>query len=105
MISEKDYLSFLEWFTIPEPLSRPLKTKMLLFLGCSMQDWYFRILIHILFRDCKHLLRQPHAVRKPADPIEDLCWRRDKNVEIIEEELSDFITELAEEMEIEKNTD
>ena len=103
VISEKDYLSFLEWFTIPEPLNRPLKTKMLLFLGCPMKDWNSRLLLHTIFRDRQHMQRQPYAVRKPDDPIEEIYLRKDKGIELIEEDLSDFITELAEDMEINLN--
>ena len=54
----------------------------------------------VLLKDRNQLIRQPYAVSKPPGPIEELCWRREKNVELIEEELSDFLAELAEDMEV-----
>jgi hypothetical protein len=107
VISEKDYLSLLKWFSIPNVLARPLQENMLLFLGCSMQDWSFRVLIHTLLRDIKYLDCRPHAVRKTDDDIEKAFWRGigqgEKTLELIEQELSSFLSELAEEMEVSLN--
>lgn len=104
IISEEDYLSFLEWFSIPEPLNHPLQTKMLLFLGCSMRDWSFRVLIHAILRNIEPT-RKTHVVRKPDDANEEIYWSRyreekRKGIEFIEKDLSEFIIELAEDMDI-----
>ena len=105
MISEKDYLAFAESFRIPEPLSYPLQSKMLLFLGCSMQNRDFRVLLHTILKDRRQLQRQPYAVRKTSDPLEISFWQRDKNIELIDVELPEFLNDLAEDMGVNVNDD
>jgi hypothetical protein len=99
VISEEDYIALVTILenpqtTIPNQLARQFKKRMFLFLGYSMSDWNFRVVVDVIQRKGNFRRIQPYAVRQGATEFERLYWES-KRVRLIETDVAVFIREMA----------
>ncbi len=99
VVSEEDYISLLTMLenpqtTIPNYFTKLFKRRMFLFLGYSMLDWNYRVVVDTIQRKANFRRIHPYAVRKNATEFEKMYWE-DKRVRIIDADISEFIRDIA----------
>jgi hypothetical protein len=102
VISEEDYVSFVsrvsdQHRTIPALFNLPFQQRMFLFLGCRMNDWNFRTLLHIFWREKRMQKEGGFTVRKEITEFEKKYWES-KGIQIIDNTVAEFMDGLAREL-------
>lgn len=88
-----DYLTRTEISRVPVMLAQTLKWSHFLFLGYSMRDWNFRVLMHRIWGEQK-LKFDSWSVQLEPTEIDKKFWEKRGDVEILDIQLSDYIGEL-----------
>ena len=97
VITEEDYVTFLGRVLVPPVISALFMTRRFLFLGYSLRDWNFRVMLSHHLQDCGKL-KKSWAIQSKPNTIEKKLWEK-KNVEIFDMDLIDFSRQLGEEIE------
>jgi SIR2-like domain len=97
VITEEDYVAFLGRVLVPPAVSALFMTRRFLFLGYSLRDWNFRVMLSHHLQDCGKL-KKSWAIQSKPNTIEKKLWEK-KNVEIFDMDLLDFSRQLNEEIE------
>jgi hypothetical protein len=100
VLTENDYIDFLDRNMIgkiPIQIQSLLRDARLLFLGYSLQDWNFRVLLHRIRENQKtrQSERKHWACLLETDQVERQFWER-RGVNLYTLSLVDFINELTE---------
>jgi hypothetical protein len=93
-----DYLTRTEISRVPVMLAQTLKWSHFLFLGYSMRDWNFRVLMHRIWGEQK-LKFGSWSVQLEATEIDKKLWDKRGDVEILDLQLSEYIGELRKRIE------
>lgn len=91
VITEEDYVSFLGSMLIPSMIAALLMTRRFLFLGYSLRDWNFRVM---LSRALQAEAKKSWAIQRKPNTIEKRLWEK-KNVEIYDMDLAEFCDDLS----------
>ena len=97
VITEEDYVSFLGRVLALLAISALFMTRRFLFLGYSLRDWNFRVMLSHHLQDAGKL-KKSWAIQSKPNTIETKLWEK-KNVEIFDMDLLDFSRQLSEELE------
>ena len=97
VITEEDYVSFLGRMgsgepVIPAELVTMMQKRTLLFLGYSLRDWNFRVLLDRM-KNSSLQPRRSYAVCYDIDPAESELWSARK-VAVFEADLNEFVPRL-----------
>jgi hypothetical protein len=97
VITEEDYVSFLGRMgsgesVIPAELVTMMQKRTLLFLGYSLRDWNFRVLLDRM-KNSSLQPRRSYAVCHDIDPAESELWGARK-VAVFETDLNEFVPRL-----------
>ena len=95
VITEEDYVSFLGQMQIPSMIVAIFMTRRFLFLGYSLRDWNFRVM---LSRALQAEARKAWAIQQDTNAVEKRLWEK-KNVDIFDMDLSEFSDELSQQIE------
>ena len=97
VITEDHYIDYLTRTDIatllPIPLPAILKRCHLLFLGYGLRDWNLRVVLHRIWGS-QRLKWKSWAVQTNPDELDRRFWL-DKNVEIIEKDLAEYVEALS----------
>jgi hypothetical protein len=74
----------------PVALTAKLRTSHFLFLGYSLRDWNFRVMLYRLRREQEGRDFQSWAIQKDPDPIDRVAWNK-RGVDILPIKLEDFV--------------
>jgi SIR2-like domain len=101
VITEEDYVSFLgrmslESSVIPADLVNLMQSRTLLFLGYSLHDWNFRVLLDRVNR-LRNLAIRSYAIASDIDPAESRLWDK-RNVAVFRTDLNLFVPRLHDEL-------
>ncbi len=97
VITEEDYVAFLGSLLVPPAISALFMTRRFLFLGYSLRDWNFRVMLGQRLQESGKL-KKSWAIQHRPNSIETKLWEK-KNVEIFNMDLLDFATELTAQVE------
>lgn len=97
VVTEEDYVAFLGKVLVPPAISALFMTRRFLFLGYSLRDWNFRVMLSHHLQDAGRL-KKSWAIQSAPNQIEKKLWEK-KNVEIFDLDLLDFSQQLIEEIE------
>ncbi len=97
VITEEDYVAFLGSLLVPPAISALFLTRRFLFLGYSLRDWNFRVMLSQRLQDSGKL-KKSWAIQHRPNSIETKLWEK-KNVEIFDMDLLDFSTALTAQVE------
>jgi len=96
ILTENDYINRLAISYTqkipPSAIIRKMKQSHLLFLGYSLTDWNFRVVLHTL-REAGIGMRS-WAVQHPVSVIEKKFWEK-RDVDIYDVDLADFVNRLG----------
>jgi hypothetical protein len=97
VITEDDYVSFLGSGSvlIPSMIDALFMDRRFLFLGYSLQDWNFRVM---LSRALRAEPKKSWAIQQKPNAVDKRLWEK-KNVDIFDMDLSEFSDELSEQIE------
>jgi class 3 adenylate cyclase len=97
VVTEDDYLDYLVQADlsnmVPVTLAAKLRRSHILFLGCTIRDWSYRILIHRLLGK-EHLKYASWAVHARPEPIDRRYWGL-RDIEVIDVDLDEYVGELS----------
>jgi DNA-binding SARP family transcriptional activator len=97
VVTEDDYIDYLGHgelaANIPVALAARLKRSHFLFLGYGMREWNLRLVLNRLWPNAAVDYRS-WAVAPATRPLERALWRR-RDVELIDAELEDYVSALA----------
>ncbi|MBK8208746.1 MAG: SIR2 family protein [Rhodospirillales bacterium] len=96
VITEEDYVSFLGRVLVPPAISALFMTRRFLFLGYSLRDWNFRVMLSHHLQDAGRL-KKSWGIQSNPNLIEKKLWEK-KNVEIFDMDLLDFSRQLSDEI-------
>jgi hypothetical protein len=103
VITEDDYVSFLNRLVrsqaIPSIFGDPFQARHFLFLGYSLSDWNFRVVLNQV--EEKRLAKEwrkdrniySWAIQRDVDPIEEIFWNK-RGVDIYRMNLDDFVAKI-----------
>ena len=74
----------------PVALTAKLRTNHFLFLGYSLRDWNFRVMLYRLWREQEGRDFHSWAIQKDPDPIDRVAWKK-RGVDILPIKLEDFV--------------
>jgi hypothetical protein len=97
VVTEQDYIDFLDKSTfprIPIQIQKMLLQAQFLFLGYSLSDWNFRLLLHRLRDGQKGVDTRHWACLLHRDPVEAMFWQK-RGVNIYHVPLDLFLTNLT----------
>ena len=97
VITEEDYVSFLGRMLIPSMIGALFMTRRFLFLGYSLRDWNFRVMLSRALQ-AEGETRRAWAIQQRPNAIEKRLWEK-KNVDIFDMDLSELADELSEQIE------
>jgi hypothetical protein len=93
VITEEDYVSFLgRMGLIPADLGNLMQSRTLLFLGYSLHDWNFRVLLDRLSGKRPRVIRS-YAIAYGIDTTENRLWDK-RNVAVYNADLNEFVPRL-----------
>jgi hypothetical protein len=97
VITEDDYVNFLGSGTvlIPSMIDALFMDRRFLFLGYSLQDWNFRVM---LSRALRAEPKKSWAIQRKPNALYKRLWEK-KNVDIFDMDLNEFSDELSEQIE------
>lgn len=94
VITEDHYVDYITRADVtalfPVTLAQKLKTSHFLFLGYSLRDWNFRVMLYRLRREQEGKDFHSWAVQADPDPIDRTAWRK-RGVEILPVRVEDFV--------------
>ena len=97
VITEDHYIEYLTRTDvkslIPVQLSTRIISSHLLFLGHSMRDWNLRVILYRIWGE-QQLSYRPWSIQREPSYLEKRIWERRGNVEIVDEDLDEYITAL-----------
>jgi hypothetical protein len=96
VITEEDYVAFLGDLLVPPIISTLFMTRRFLFLGYSLRDWNFRVMLSRYLQDAGKL-KKSWAIQSDPNLIEKRLWDK-KNVEIFDLDLLHFCQQLNKEI-------
>ena len=100
VLTETDYVDFLAadmLKKIPTKIVQLLRDARLLFLGYSLEDWNFRVLLQRLHKLQKQRgleARRHWAFLKDPDPVETKFWEK-RGVNLYHQSLDNFLSNLV----------
>lgn len=97
VITEEDYVAFLGRVLVPPAISALFMTRRFLFLGYSLRDWNFRVMLSHHLQDTGKL-KKSWGIQSRPNLIEKRLWEK-KNVEIFDMDLADFSRQLTDQIE------
>ena len=97
VVTEEDYVAFLGKVLVPPAVSALFLTRRFLFLGYSLRDWNFRVMLSHHLQDAGRL-KKSWAIQSAPNHIEKRLWEK-KNVEIFDLDLLDFSRQFIDEIE------
>jgi hypothetical protein len=87
VITEQDYIDYLDKNTmqrLPIQMQQMLHKSQFLFLGYSLSDWNFRLLLHRLRESQAGAETKHYACLLRSDPVESVFWqKRDVNIHYV----------------------
>ncbi|MCK1388872.1 SIR2 family protein [Bradyrhizobium sp. 21] len=101
VITEQDYIDYLDKNTmqrLPIELQRMLHNSQFLFLGYSLSDWNFRLLLHRLRESQAGAETKHYACLLQNDPVESIFWQK-RGVNIHYVSLDLFLSNLRQHLE------
>lgn len=98
VVSEDHYIDYLTDGTnitslVPVELAKQLQRASFLFLGYSLRDWNFRVILNRIFRNQKRST-ESWAIQRDVRQFDEKFWAR-RGVTLRDEDLAAFIRELA----------
>jgi hypothetical protein len=96
VITEQDYIDYLDKDTmgrLPIQMREMLRKSQFLFLGYSLSDWNFRLLLHRLRESQAGADTKHYACLLHSDPVESLFWQK-RGVNIHYVSLDQFLDDL-----------
>ena len=97
VITEEDYVAFLGSVLVPPVISMLFMSRRFLFLGYSLRDWNFRVMLSQRLQDAGKL-KKSWAIQYKPNLIETKLWEK-KNVEIFDMDLLSFSNDLTSQVE------
>jgi len=88
-----DYISHMNRDLFPVTLGTKLKKSHLLFLGYSLRDWNFRVLLHRIREEQADRDYQSWAIQPKPDAIDRFAWKQ-RGIEILSLSCGDFLDEM-----------
>ncbi|MHC1560564.1 SIR2 family NAD-dependent protein deacylase [Actinomycetospora sp. C-140] len=93
-----DYISRADPRTLfPARVAEKLVDSHLLFLGYSLRDWNFRVLLYRMWAQQQGLTQKSWAIESKPDVIDLAAWR-ERGVSILKKRLEAFVEEMARRM-------
>jgi len=93
VITEDDYADFIvrvaKENAIPSLFAEPLKTRPLLYLGYSLSDWNFRVILRRIKQDQKSW-----AIQKGPTLVEQFLWEK-RHVDIFDMTIDEFVEKIC----------
>ncbi len=102
VITEQDYIDYLDKNTmqrLPIQMQRMLHKSQFLFLGYSLSDWNFRLLLHRLRESQAGADTKHYACLLHNDAVESVFWQK-RGVNIHYVSLDEFLNELRQNLDI-----
>ncbi|HYN38704.1 MAG TPA: SIR2 family protein [Rhodospirillales bacterium] len=96
VITEEDYVSFLGSVLVPPAISALFLTRRFLFLGYSLRDWNFRVMLSQRLQEAGKL-KKSWAIQNKPNIIEMKLWEK-KNVEIFDMDLLNFAQDMSDQV-------
>jgi hypothetical protein len=100
VITEDDYIDYLTRTDIsnlvPVILGEKLRRSHFLFLGYGLRDWNLRVILHRIWGE-QRLTYKSWAIQVNPDQLETRFWR-DRDVEILDLPLSEYLARLQEQL-------
>jgi hypothetical protein len=97
VITEDHYIDYIARAGVggmfPVTLHAKLKTSHLLFLGYSLRDWNFRVMLYRLWGEQEGKTFRSWAVQHRPDPIDRAAWD-ERGVDILDVLIQDFVEEI-----------
>jgi hypothetical protein len=94
VITEDHYVDYITRADVtglfPVMLARKLKTSHFLFLGYSLRDWNFRVMLYRLWREQEGKDFHSWAIQADPDPIDCTTWGK-RGVDILPVRVEDFV--------------
>jgi SIR2-like domain len=94
VITEDHYVDYITRADVtglfPVMLARKLKTSHFLFLGYSLRDWNFRVMLYRLWREQEGKDFHSWAIQADPDPIDCTTWGK-RDVDILPVRVEDFV--------------
>lgn len=107
VVCESDYIKYLASFNdkdrgIPQNIRLLIPQSTLLFLGYGLGDWNFRVIWEGVLSSyaSRNLRKESYALVKSPTHFQRRYWAR-RNVEIFDQDLTEFATQLAEHFNLE----
>jgi len=108
LITEEDYVGFLsnawnkEKPMVPPTITAQLIRRSFLFLGYSLTDWNFRVMLENLANTGGELRRPPKSwsIQLHPEKVDEELWSK-KNVNVYSQDLGDFVDRLTHELQAE----
>jgi hypothetical protein len=88
-----DYLSRVNFESLPVVLRKHMVYSNFLFLGYSLRDWNLRAFLHSIW-DRSHVERKSWAIQRGPEPLDVDFWRN-RRVEIFDADLRDYASKLC----------
>lgn len=102
VITEDHYIDYLTHtdisFFVPAQLVSRLRRSHFLFLGYSLKDWNLRVILHRIWGD-QPLRYKSWAIQIQPHDLDRKFWQQ-RNVEILNVPLDDYVAELSEHLEV-----
>jgi hypothetical protein len=97
VITEDDYVEYLTHADIeglfPATLAQKIKESHFLFLGYSLRDWNFRVMLYRLWRKQKFKKFKSWAIEANPDPVDVATWD-ERGVDILHVRVENFVAAL-----------
>jgi SIR2-like domain len=94
VITEDDYVDYLTRADIarlfPATLAKKIKKSHLLFLGYSLHDWNFRVMLYRLWKEQKFKNFKSWAIEADPDPVDVATWD-ERGVNILRVRVENFV--------------
>jgi SIR2-like domain len=99
VITEDHYIDYITRADVgslfPVTLHAKLKTNHLMFLGYSLRDWNFRVMLYRLWGEQEGLTFKSWAIQDKPDPIDRAAWD-ERGVDILAVSVQEFVQEVEE---------
>lgn len=99
VITEDDYIDFLARMTsrkaIPAIFAEPFQKRHFLFLGYSLRDWNFRVVLNRIDREMRGEKNiKSWAIQHQPSPLEQRFWQ-ERGVEVYDLDINQFVHDLS----------
>lgn len=97
VITEDHYIDYIARAGVgglfPVTLHAKMKTSHLLFVGYSLRDWNFRVMLYRLWGEQEGMTFKSWAIQHLPDPIDRAAWD-ERGVDILDVLIQDFVAEI-----------